>query len=69
MRTALTHLTLTEPELADMAAFLHSRAGHLATGRDDVFNVRLARALAEIQATADAQAKTTFCATHACAVD
>lgn len=61
--------TLTEPELADMAAFLHSRAGHLATGRDDVFNVRLARALAEIQATADAQAKTTFCATHACAVD
>ncbi|WP_310541612.1 energy transducer TonB [Phenylobacterium sp.] len=61
--------TLTEPELASMAAFLHSRAGHLATGRDDAFNVRLAQALGEIQVKADAQARTAFCAAHACAAD
>ena len=60
---------LTEPELASMAAFLHSRAGHLSTGRDDAFNVRLARALGEIQVKADAQARTAFCAAHVCAAD
>ena len=59
----------SEPELAGMAAFLHSRAGHLATGRDDAFNIRLARALGEIQVKADAQARTAFCAAHVCAAD
>lgn len=61
--------TLTEPELASMAAFLHSRAGHLATGRDDLFNIRLAQALGEVQRKADAQARTAFCAAHVCAAD
>ena len=59
--------TLTEPELASTAAFLHSPAGQLATGRDDAFNVRLSSALGEVQAKADAQARVAFCATHACA--
>lgn len=61
--------TLSEPELASMAAFLHSRAGHLATGRDDLFNIRLAQALGEVQRKADAQARTAFCATHPCMAD
>ncbi|WP_340645988.1 energy transducer TonB [Phenylobacterium sp.] len=61
--------TLTEPELASMADFLHSRAGHLATGRDEAFNARLAQALADIQTRADAQARTAFCATRACVAD
>lgn len=61
--------TLPEPDLASMAAFLHSRAGQLATGRDDAFNLRLASAMADIQTQADARARTTFCATHACAAD
>nr|QQZ50457.1 hypothetical protein JKL49_02165 [Phenylobacterium glaciei] len=61
--------TLTEPELASTAAFLHSRAGQLATGRDDAFNLRLAVALAEVQTQADAKARTAFCAAHACAAD
>ncbi|MDP2011038.1 MAG: TonB family protein [Phenylobacterium sp.] len=61
--------TLTEPELASMAAFLHSRAGHLATGRDDLFNIRLAQDLGEVQRRADAQARTAFCAAHLCAAD
>ena len=59
----------TAPELAGMAAFLRSRAGHLATGRDDAFNVRLAQALGEIQVKADAQARAAFCAAQACVAD
>lgn len=61
--------TLTEPDLASTAAFLHSRAGQLATGRDDAFNLRLAQALGEVQTHADAKARTAFCASHACEAD
>ena len=61
--------TLTEPELAALADFLLSRAGRLATGRDDEFNLKLAVALSGIQAGADAQARTAFCAAHACEPD
>lgn len=60
---------LTEPELADLAAFLHSRTGRLAAGRDEAFNLRLAEALGTVQARADAQARAAFCAAHACAAD
>lgn len=61
--------TLAPAQLTDLAAFTQSPAGHLASGRDEVFNGLLTAALADLEAQDRATARATFCRVRDCGLD
>lgn len=61
--------TLTPAQLTDLAAFTQSPTGHLASGRDEVFNRLLTAALADLEAQDRATARAAFCRVRDCGLD